>query len=261
MTPPQLKELAGLQGFTPLFLPYWTFDAQTTADWRAEVGHVVNEQYYDHGDKTWKTRSRIDWRWESGKAQVNIDDLVVPGTGRLSPRHLDKINRFDLSNLATFEPQFLAGSQALGYDIKLDAAWERGREEMRERTRQACRDQASTSMIRNFSMQLEFAEESWRYILLPVYIAPYTYQGKVYQVLINGVSGLVSGPRPVDWNKVWMAIAGLLLPGLLLCLAGLVTLPLLGTGVVIGGIGFVLLLIGIVISIFIAVQANGLDDV
>jgi hypothetical protein len=249
-----------LQGFTQLFLPYWTFDALTTADWRAEVGHVVNEQYYDSGDKTWKTLSRIDWRWESGKAEVSIDDLVVSGTGRLSARHLEKINHFNLSHLVTFEPQFLAGLQALGYDISLDAAWERGREEMREKTRQACRDQATTSMIRNFSMQLEFAQESWRYILLPVYIAPYSYQGKVYQVLVNGVNGMVSGPRPVDWNKVWMAIAALLLPGIFLCLEGVITVPLFGTGVVIGGIGFVLLLIGIVISIFIAVQANGLDD-
>lgn len=261
MTPAQLKEIANAQGLTPLFLPYWTFDALTEADWRAEVGNIVTERYYDAGDKTWKTRSRTDWRWESGKTQVPIDDLLVPGTGRLSTRHLEKINQFDLSNLVVYNSQFLAGLQALGYDITLEAAWEIGRQEMRERTRQACRNQASTSMIRNFSMQVEFANESWRYILLPVYVASYTYQGKAYQVLVNGVNGVISGTRPVDWNKIWIAIAALIFPGFLLCLAGLVTLPLFGAGTVIGGIGFVLLLIGVVISIIIAIQANASDDV
>jgi len=59
---------------------------------------------------------------------------------------------------------------------------------------------------------------------------------------------------------VWLAIAALLAPGLLLGLIGLVTLPLGGLGVIIGGIGFVLLVVGIVIAIIIGVQANRMGE-
>lgn len=131
---------------------------------------------------------------------------------------------------------------------------------MREQTRQGCVEKASTSQVRNFSMNLDFSDESWRYVLLPVHLATYSYDDKVYQVLVNAQTGTIAGQRPVDWNKIWLAIAALVLPGLLLGLIGLLTIVLGGIGVVIGGFGFVLLVIGVIISVVIYQQANALDD-
>jgi len=149
---------------------------------------------------------------------------------------------------------------AQAYDVQLESAWEKARGQMREQTRQACMGQASTSRVRNFSMTLDFSDELWRYILLPVYIAAYRYQGEVYQVMINGQSGAVAGQRPADWTKVWLAVAALVAPGLLLCLVGILTALIGGVGVAIGGFGFVLLVIGVVISIIIVRQAMQMDD-
>ncbi len=121
--------------------------------------------------------------------------------------------------------------------------------------------QASTSHVRNFSMDLDFSEELWRYILLPVYMASYRYQENTYQVMVNGQSGAVSGQCPVDWNKVWLVVAALVAPGLLLCLIGLLTVLLGGIGVAIGGFGFFVLLIGVAISIVIFRKALSMDDI
>ncbi len=260
MTPGILKGLTGLQAFAGVYLPFWTFDATTRADWKAEVGHTRTERYYDSSSKTWQTRTRVDWRWESGHAQVRIENLIVPGTARLSNLHLRKIRNFDLRGLVDYDPKYLAGFQAQAYDVKLEAAWEVGREEMREQTRQECRKQASTTMIRNFSMNVDFADEGWRYVLLPVHLAAYSYDNKTYQVMINGQTGAISGQRPVDWSKVWLAIVLLLAPGVLVCLLGLVTLPLAGVGAVIGGVGFVLLIIGLIIAGIFFFQASHLAD-
>jgi len=155
----------------------------------------------------------------------------------------------------------LAGLQAQAYDIPLDRAWEDARAEMREDTRQACIDQASTNRVRNFRMQLDFSEEKWRYILLPVQIANYLYRGNSYQVIINGQSRTIAGQRPADWGKVWLVIAGILSPGLLLCLVGVITVLLGGVGIIIGGLGFVLLVIGIIISAVIGKKAAEMDDI
>jgi hypothetical protein len=192
--------------------------------------------------------------------QENFDDLLRPGTARLSHLLLEQINKFDLSQLRPYEPVFLAGLQALTYDVALEHAWELGRNEMRERTRSACRGQASTSQIRNFSMSLDFSNESWRYILLPVYLAGYQTQGHSYQVVINGQSGIIAGQRPVDWTKVWLVIAAILTPGVLLAIAGLSTILLGGVGVILGGIGFVLLLIGMIVAVAILRKAMAMDD-
>lgn len=261
MTPKALKSLVNLNTFTQIYLPYWTFDSKTSANWKAEVGHTETERYYDHNDKTWKTRSRIDWRWESGSEQLRIDDLLVAGTGRVSQKHLSSVQNDDLSALVNYDPSFLAGLQAKIYDVSLEAAWEIARQEMRETTRQACRKQASTGMIRNFKMDLDFSDENWRLILLPFFLATFMFEGRSYQVLINGQTGKISGQRPVDWTKIWLVIAALLVPGLLLSFLGLLTLPFGGVGVPIGGFGLFLLIVGVMIGIIILVKANQLDDV
>ncbi len=258
MLPSGLSDIATLGGFTGLYLPYWTFDADLQADWKAEVGHTKTERYYNNGE--WKTRTVVEWRWESGRANLHIDDLLTPGSARLSQNLLHQIGNFDLSTLAPYEPAYLAGFQAKAYDIPLEAAWEVGRQTMREQARLACLSQTSTPQVRNFNMNLDYANESWRYVLLPVYVAHYTYAGKTYQALVNGQSGAIAGQRPVDWNKVWLAIAAILSPGVLLGLLGLMTAPLAGIGMVIGGVGFTLLIIGVVIAIAVYLKADRMDD-
>lgn len=258
MTPSSLKNLAALGKFTGVYLPFWTFDAHTHALWKAEVGHQETERYHDNGE--WKTRVVTRWRWESGQVKLWIDDLVVRGTERLSPRLLGEIQDFNLSELAPYEPKYLAGFSAKSYDIPLEKAWELGRQEMRERTREACMNQASTSLIRNFSMTLDFSDEQWRYVLFPVYLAAYRYQDQTYQVMINGQSGKISGQRPADWNKIWLVVAALLSPGLFIGFIGLLSIPLAGAGIGIGAIGFLLLVIGVMISVMIYQKAQALDD-
>jgi predicted RNA-binding Zn-ribbon protein involved in translation (DUF1610 family) len=259
MTPAGLRNVSTLANYTAIYLPYWTFDAVTTAGWKAEVGHQEKRRYFKDGE--WKERTVTVWRWESGHVRLDIDDLVVPGTARLSAVLMERIKDFDLRALAPYDPQYLAGLQAQSYDVPLEKAWEEGRRQMRERTRQACLGQASTSQVRNFSMNLDFAEESWRYILAPVYLATYKYDKQPYQVMINGQTGEISGQRPVDWNKVWLVIALLLSPGLLLGLLGLITIPLGGIGIGVGALGFILLVIGMVIGFIIWRKADALDDV
>ncbi|MBN2547997.1 MAG: hypothetical protein JXB15_02475 [Anaerolineales bacterium] len=259
MVPAGLKTAAALENFTAVYLPFWTFDALTNADWKAEVGHIQTESYYENGER--KQRTVTVWRWESGHVQLTIDDLVVDGTGRLSAVLLGRIRDFNLAELTPYEPKFLAGLQAQAYDIPLEKAWELGREKMREQTRKACIERASTSLVRNFSMTLDFADESWRYLLLPVYLNTYAYEGKSYQMMVNGQTGSIAGQRPADWNKIWLLIAAILAPGVLLGLLGLITIPIAGIGVGIGGVGLVLLLIGLVIAIIILAQAVKMEEI
>jgi predicted RNA-binding Zn-ribbon protein involved in translation (DUF1610 family) len=258
MTPASLGKIASLSTFTGIYLPYWSFDSVTSATWKAEVGHTRTERYHQDGE--WKERTVIDWRWESGDVRIKIDDLLIPGTSRVSNRLLTTINTFDINALAEYEPNFLAGLQAQTYDVPLEQAWESGRQQMREQTRQACLEQASTSQIRNFSMNLDFSDESWRYLLLPVYLTTYRYAGKVYQVIINGQNGTIAGQRPVDWAKIWVVIGLLVTPGILLGLIGLVTIPLAGIGIGIGLVGLLLLIIAVVVGLIILNKANALDD-
>jgi ribosomal protein L37E len=259
MTVTGLKRLSRLAEFNGVYLPFWTFDSVTRASWKAEIGHTKTDRYYDNGE--WKQRIVTEWRWESGQVQLRIDDLIVEGSQQLSRLLLGKLKDFDLNELTPYEPKYLAGLQARAYDVSLEQAWEIARQEMRERTRQACTQQASSTQIRNFSMELDFSDESWRYILLPVYVAAYHYQDKTYQVMVNGQTGTIAGQRPVDWTKVGLVAAVLAAPGLFLCLVGLLTLVFGGVGAAIGAFGLFLLIIGVAIDAVMISKALSLDDV
>ncbi len=253
--PAELRQSAALDRFNGIYLPFWTFDASITADWRAEVGYERQERYYDSHSKSWKTRTRIDWRWESGRVVVEVDDHLLSGSSRLSRLILKRLYPFDLNALVPYRPDFLAGWQAQAYDVTLTQAWEQAKDEMREQAKTACYADIPTSHVRNFSMTADFADEVWRYLLLPVYVAAYKFEDKVYQVMVNGQTGAVAGQKPVAWWKIWLAIAAMLAPGLLVGLIGLPLTLVGGAGLFVMLLGFILLIIGGAFSIALYRQA------
>lgn len=248
---------AGPEKFHPLYIPYWTFNARANAAWSADVGHQKTEHYTENGQH--KTRTVTEWRRESGRVERDFFDVLVPGTAHLNMKTLGQVDAFDIRDLVLYEPRYLAGMQAQTYDIPLDDAWDAGRQLMRDRTRKACLDRASTSQVRNFQMTLDFEDESWRYILAPVYTSVYNYRDEPYQILINGQTGKIAGPRPVDWGKVWLVVALLLAPGLLVALYGIITGGEKGQGIMLGGLFF--LFIGVVIDFFLLSRAQEMEHV
>jgi Zn finger protein HypA/HybF involved in hydrogenase expression len=240
--PNELGASAIVDRFTGIYLPFWTFSAQVASTWKAEVGYEHEERYYDDSAKEWRTRTEIRWQWEDGRAGINVDDLLISGSTRLSHVLLKRLYPFNLYDLVSYAPDFLAGWQAQTYDISLPRAWEQGKAEMRESAKKACYDNIRSSHVRNFNMTADFDDETWRYVLLPVYVAAYNFEDNVYHVMINGQTSAIAGQKPVAWWKIWLAVAAMLSPGLFLVLTGL---PLL----LAGGIGLVPLILGAILFI------------
>jgi DNA-directed RNA polymerase subunit RPC12/RpoP len=252
--PQELASNAVIDRFSGIYLSFWTFAAQINSKWKAEVGYERTEREYDFSRKEWRTRMVIDWRWENGQVGINLADLLVPGNSRVSWVILEKLYPFNLNELVAYAPDFLAGWQAQAYDVSLPDAWEQGKTIMRDRAKSACRSDIHSIHVRNFSMMADFADESWRYSLLPVYLAAYKFENKVYQVMVNGQTGATAGQKPVAWWKIWLAIAGLLSPGVMVGLAGLLLL-VVGIGIIPVIMGVVLFAIGGFISLKLYQQA------
>lgn len=255
MHPAGLSAAAASARFTGVYLPYWTFSARVVAQWKAQVGYERQERVYDAGSKEWRTETRIDWRWESGQATQVVRDRVEAGTTRVSPVLLARLGAFDLNALTAYDPGFLAGWQALAYDVALQQAWDTARMTMREQAKEACRRGIASPHVRSLSVAAAFEEETWRLILLPVYLAPYRYEGQPYQLLVNGQTGAVAGQKPVEWLRVWLAVAALLAPGALLALIGLPLMLAGGIGLLPLGLGGALFLGGGMLAGWIVWQA------
>lgn len=246
--PDQLAANAIVDHFTGLYMPFWTFSARIESTWKAEVGYEREERYYDSSDKEWKTRTVIDWRWESGHRTTEIANMLKCGSTHASHLILDRLQPFDLNALTDYKPDFLAGWQAHSYNISLPDAWEKAKTTMRDEAKEDCTNGISSSHVRNFSMNADFADEVWRYVLLPVYLAAYRFEDKAYQVMVNGQTGEVAGQKPVAWWKIWVVVAILMIPGLCLGLIGLPMLAAGGAGVIPLGLGVLLLIAGLIVA-------------
>jgi hypothetical protein len=68
------------------------------------------------------------------------------------------------------------------------------------------------------SMDTNYSALTYKHVLLPIWIMAYRYSGKSYRVVVNAMTGQVSGERPYSAIKIALAvIAGLI--GLLILYA------------------------------------------
>ena len=58
---------------------------------------------------------------------------------------------------------------------------------------------------------VKWSDMTFKYVLLPLWIGTYHYQGKLYQVFVNGQTGKVSGEKPRDMLKTILLITSMIL--------------------------------------------------
>ena len=60
--------------------------------------------------------------------------------------------------------------------------------------------------VRSVRLSGGYSNETYKYILIPVYSTTYDYKGKNYTVMINGQTGKVSGLYPYSIAKIVLII-------------------------------------------------------
>jgi hypothetical protein len=212
--PNQVKRIARNAGarVQGVYLPFWTFDAQTFSRWRAEAGYYyyVTERYTAmvNGKSQVRTRQvrRVRWRPASGTHEEAFDDVLVFATESIDHKILQRIYPFDTGQLVAYRPQYLAGWRAEEYQIDLDRAWKMGKEEIADRLRVACASEVPGDTHRNLRVRTQFSDTTFKHVLLPVWIASYRYQNRVFSFMVNGQTGKVKGEAPVSVWKVILTV-------------------------------------------------------
>ncbi|MFT7520411.1 MAG: DNA-directed RNA polymerase subunit RPC12/RpoP [Kiritimatiellia bacterium] len=240
MHPSQLATGAVMEQFIGVYSPFWTFDARLSCDWSANVGRKKTRRVYRDGK--WTSETYIDWNWETGHTDLGQPAHIGPGTSRIHAGLLARVDDFDLSGLVEYHPDFLAGWQAQAFDIALTVAWDEARSQMREQGRAACKRDIGSTHVRQLSASVDFRDEAWRYVLLPLHLCAYSWDGKVYRIVVNGQTGAIAGHKPVVWWRIWLVMSLFYVPGLLL---GLIGVPL----ILLGGLGLIVLVIALLLVI------------
>jgi Zn finger protein HypA/HybF involved in hydrogenase expression len=200
LAPNNLNKLALTDTVRGLYLPYWTFDAKTHARWTAESG-----RYY-YTTVNGRRERRVQWSPADGELDHVFDDELVSASAGVSPSLLRGIEPFPTATLIPYDPGYLAGWTVERYQIDLIAAAERSRQQMEEALRRLCAAQIPGDTHRNLQVQSTYQDQTFKHILVPVWLLTYTCGSRVYQVAANGVTGNMAGQRPWSWIKITLLV-------------------------------------------------------
>lgn len=213
--PNKLKRAALTDTLHGIYLPYWTFDAHVDAEWTAESGYYyyVTETYRGSDGKT-QTRQVRRTRWESSAGQLShfFDDDAVPGTVGVHTALLRKVEPFPtLTDLKPYDPAYVRGWTVERYQVDLRQAATTSRQQMDAVIHQLCERDVPGDTHRNLQVSSFYQGRTFKHILVPVWLATYTYGRKSYQVVINGYTGKMAGEYPKSWVKITLAVLAVIL--------------------------------------------------
>jgi rubredoxin len=207
--PNKLKTAALTDTVKGLYIPYWTFDAQVHADWTAESGYhyYTTETYTDAQGKT-QTRQVQHTRWvpSSGAVDHFFNDELVPASRGVQPAMLRKIEPFPTGELTPYKPGFLSGWVVERYQIDLIAAAKAAQEEMDAEMERLCAAEVPGDTQRNLDVDTDYSRQTFKHILVPLWLLTYNYGARNFQVVINGYTGVIAGKYPKSWVKILFTV-------------------------------------------------------
>ena len=205
----------GVKGkFNGVYLPYWTFDSLTFTKYTGQRG----EHYYvtvGTGDKK-RTVRKTRWYPASGAFERFFDDTLVVASGGVDRGLTEDLEPWPLPKVNPYDQRLLAGFLVRTYDVDLEPAFKVADDRMRGQLEYDVRRRIGGDEQRISSMTVRHEAVTFKHLLLPVWMLAYRYKDEPHQVLVNAVTGRVTGERPYSWIKITLAvIAGLIVAGLI----------------------------------------------
>lgn len=190
-----------LQG---VYIPCWTYDAQTETDYSGQRG--INYTTTVGTGKNRRTVVQTRWNYCSGHVSLFFDDVMVPASGMIPREVMNKINNWDSMNMVEADNRFLSGFITEKYVMNMNNGFQIARQIMNSHIEHAIRRDIGGDHQRIMDKHTEFSDVKFKLILLPVYMSSYIYKNKLYHFFLNARTGRITGDRPYSPIKIALAI-------------------------------------------------------
>lgn len=204
--PNALKTLYQKGKIMGIYLPYWSFDNDADCDYTAEGG-IDRTITYEEDGKT-KTRVETDWYFVRGNVRNKFQDVIVNATKSLKRNLLRNLEGFYVRDTLKFDSGYIAGYNSEIFRISMPEGYGEAKEVMIGELRNLVSQKVlrSYDRVRDIEMNIKWYNEYYRLLMLPVYSTSYSYDKKVYQVVINGENGKITGEYPKSVIKIMFAV-------------------------------------------------------
>lgn len=195
--PNDVKKKAVGGKLTGIYAPYWSFDAECFCTYKGE---------YSRGSGKHKS-----WYRCQGSFNHFFDDYLLQASNKEHADLIHEVEPFETTHCKPYNPQYVAGFSSERYSIGVKEGWEMAQtnifnQDINDIIRQDIKKYHPGSDTRVSSKQLTFNDVSFKYLLLPLWLSTYRYNGKVYHFIVNGQTGKVAGDRPYSFWKIFFLV-------------------------------------------------------
>lgn len=190
--PSGMTEKSAEEHFNGVYVPTWTYDAHTVTPYTGKRGKRV---------RSGKTTT-IRWTKVSGTVTGSFDDVLVSGSKSVSVEFKDALAPWPLRDLETYQTEFLAGFRAENHTMGLEEGYAESQVFMRAKIRDWIKRDIGGDRQIITSATTSFSNETFKHVLLPVWITHYTLEHTRYRMSVNGQTGKVYGQRPFSKKKL-----------------------------------------------------------
>lgn len=202
--PRKLKKELSFENLQGLYIPFFTYDADTSTAYTAKRG----DYYYTTRSKTVNGKVVTErvrhtrWRTVHGVLNRYFDDVLVNASDKVDDKLVGRMGGFDYRTLKHYQPELLAGFSAEKYALSLKEGWDKGREVVDDQIYGGIRSQVGGDEFRLLNKSTNYGEVKFKHILLPLYMASFKYRKRIYQFIVHGESGRVASEYPKSVIKI-----------------------------------------------------------
>lgn len=191
-----------------VYIPHWTFDANLFANYQGQRGDYYYEtQTYrtKNGTQTRQVR-KTRWSSASGSVQGFIDDILINASLKKQRDLPGKVSFWNLKELVPFNSKYLSGFVTEKYTISLKEGHHQSFQEAKNIAYNWIRQDIGGDTQRVDNANIKLSDETFKHILVPVYISFYRYGAKDFHFYVNGQTGNISGLRPYSFWKIFFLV-------------------------------------------------------
>lgn len=204
-----LKKLSVADKLVGHYVPFWTFDCDTQNSWQGYAGRY----YYKtvtrrnaNGQTVQEQIRHTDWTFRSGSFERFFDDILVCGNKMIPQAQINDVYPYNLSAALRFDEEYLLGWQAKAYDKDLQETYNLARRIIDGKVEAEAVSYLQQDTYRDLQVQTQYRKETFKQIILPVWLCQYLFKGKSYYFILNGQTGKISGDKPLSVSKITAAI-------------------------------------------------------
>jgi hypothetical protein len=183
-----------------VYLPLWTFDLGGVIDY---TGETVDDGQLQLNSRMPKMIHVSD------SYPVQVNDLPIPASRKLSAVFLKLIPTFELRGVKPYDPRYLVNFPAELYDIPMAEASLDARAQTLTHYKRDLPNVLTPVQLTSTS-SAKMTVDSFRLNLLPVWMTELPFSGRQHLILVNGQNGTVASDLPekkkegnglMDWLK------------------------------------------------------------